>query len=87
LPAGQAAHTTIKEDCHVKDSHKRFSTGCAAQAPTVLSQAGTPKLLDIIEVVIEPVSVLCGRLGAFERNTLQTTIRSWQIALENLTTS
>ena len=26
-----------------------------------------------------------GRLGAFERNTLRTTIRSSQIALENLT--
>ncbi|MDP7348673.1 MAG: flagellin, partial [Phycisphaeraceae bacterium] len=46
-----------------------------------------PKAADIIEVVIEPVSVLRGRLGAFERNTLQTTIRSWQIALENLTAS
>lgn len=36
---------------------------------------------------IDQVSILRGRLGAFERNTLQTTLRSSQIAVENLTSA
>jgi flagellin len=40
---------------------------------------------EIIDVAIEQVSQVRGRLGAFERNTLQTTVRSQQIAMENLT--
>jgi len=42
---------------------------------------------DIIDQAIDQVSVLRGRLGAFERNTLDTSLRSQQIALENLTAS
>ncbi|MBI1336351.1 MAG: flagellin [Phycisphaera sp.] len=42
---------------------------------------------DIIEKAIDQIAVLRGRLGAFERNTLQTAARSSQIALENLTAS
>ncbi len=42
---------------------------------------------EILDVAITQIAVLRGRLGAFERNTLQTTIRSQQIALENLTAS
>jgi len=40
---------------------------------------------EIIDVSIDQIAVLRGRLGAFERNTLDTSIRSNQIALENLT--
>ncbi len=40
---------------------------------------------EIIDVAIDQVSQVRGRLGAFERNTLQTSVRSQQIALENLT--
>ena len=42
---------------------------------------------DVISVAIDQISRLRGRLGALERNTLQTTIRSQQISLENLTAS
>ena len=42
---------------------------------------------EIVDQAIDQVSNLRGRLGAFERNTLQTTLRSSQIALENLTSS
>ena len=42
---------------------------------------------EIIDKAIDQVSVMRGRLGAFERNTLQTSLRSTQIALENLTAS
>ena len=41
----------------------------------------------IIDSAIDQVALLRGRLGAFERNTLETTARSSQIALENLTAS
>jgi len=41
----------------------------------------------IIDEAIDQISLLRGRIGAFERNSLQTTIRSSQIALENLTAS
>lgn len=45
-------------------------------------EAGT-----IIDNAITQTSVMRGKLGAFERNTLQTNIRSLQIALENVTSS
>jgi flagellin len=41
----------------------------------------------IIDKAIDQISLMRGRLGAFERNTLQTAVRSQQIALENLTSS
>lgn len=41
----------------------------------------------IIDLAIDQIAVMRGRLGAFERNTLQTTIRSSQISLENLTSA
>ena len=39
----------------------------------------------VIDAVVDQVSVLRGRLGAFERNTLRTNIRQLQITVENLT--
>ena len=41
----------------------------------------------IIDDAINQVSVLRGRLGAFEQNTLQTNINSLNVALENVTSS
>ncbi|MCK4660492.1 MAG: flagellin [Phycisphaerae bacterium] len=40
-----------------------------------------------IQLAIEQVATLRGRLGAFERNTLQTNINQLQITVENLTSS
>lgn len=52
---------------------------------------GTPAQLnrasEIINEAIRQVAVLRGRLGAFERNTLQTNINSLTITMENLTAS
>jgi len=42
---------------------------------------------EVLDSAITEVSVLRGRLGAFERNTLQTNVRSLQTALENITSS
>lgn len=41
----------------------------------------------VVQEVITQVAVLRGRLGAFERNTLQPNIRQLQITTENLTAS
>jgi flagellin len=41
----------------------------------------------IIERAIKQVAVLRGRLGAFEKNTLQTNVNSLGVALENVTSS
>ena len=41
----------------------------------------------MLDAAITEVSVIRGRLGAFERNTLQTNSRSLQIGLENITSS
>lgn len=59
-------------------------------------QSGGPKALrtgnfngasEVLDEVITQVSVLRGRLGAFERNKLQPNISQLQIAVENLTAS
>lgn len=42
---------------------------------------------DVLEAAIDEVSVLRGRLGAFERNVLQPNVRSLQTAVENLSAS
>ncbi|MCB9844887.1 MAG: flagellin [Phycisphaeraceae bacterium] len=42
---------------------------------------------DILDRAIDEISVLRGRLGAFERNILQTNTRSLQAAFENLSAS
>jgi flagellin len=41
----------------------------------------------VLDSAITDVSALRGRLGAFERNTIQTNIRSLQIGFENITSS
>jgi flagellin len=41
----------------------------------------------ILEVAIRQVAILRGRLGAFERNTLETNMNSLSVALENVTAS
>ena len=53
-----------------------------ANALTASKQREASQILD---ASIDQISTMRGRLGAFERNTLRTTIRSSQIALENLT--
>ncbi len=41
----------------------------------------------IVEAAISQVSILHGRLGAFEQNTLNTNVDSLNVALENVTAS
>lgn len=41
----------------------------------------------VIETAIDEISTLRGRLGAFERNTVETNVRSLQAAIENVTSA
>lgn len=45
------------------------------------------KASDIIEQAISEVAIIRGRLGAFEKNTLNTNANSLGITLENVTSS
>ena len=45
------------------------------------------KASQIVNVAIQQVAVLQGRLGAFEKNTLETNSASLQVVLENVTSS
>jgi flagellin len=45
------------------------------------------KASQIVQVAIQQVAELQGRLGAFEKNTLQTNSASLQVTLENVTSS
>ena len=52
-----------------------------------LSQEKFKEASDVVDEVITQISMLRGRLGAFERNTLQPNINQLQITSENLTAS
>ena len=53
-----------------------------------LTQEGGPaKASKIVEDAIQQVAILRGRLGAFERNTLDTNVNSLSVTMENVTSS
>ena len=52
-----------------------------------LVEGGAEAASLIVDQSIEDISVLRGRLGAFERNMIETNIRSLQVGLENITAS
>ena len=54
---------------------------------SLVKEAGPPKAGKILEAAIKQVSVLRGRLGAFEKNTLETNVSSLNVAMENVTAS
>jgi len=69
------------------DSEVGFLNSITEGGSNSLVSGNAQNASKIIQTAIEQVAQLRGRLGAFEKNTLQTTIRSSQIALENLTAS
>lgn len=72
---------------HLGNSADGFLSSIASGGDNSLVNGKAREASQIIERAITQVSVARGRLGAFERNTLQTNIRSLQIALENVTSS
>jgi len=82
VAASRLGGTTISGIRYYLDSLKSGQTNAitgGAQAAARASQ--------ILDSAITDVSVLRGRLGAFERNTIQTNISSLQVGLENITAS
>jgi len=69
------------------DSTTGFLSSVASGGDNSLVAGNQREASEIIDVAIDQIAILRGRLGAFERNTLDTTFRSQQIALENLTSS
>lgn len=92
---GPRVNTNLQENIGVKAMHaERLGNslvGYLSQLKTgeaySLRSKQFKQASDIIDAVITDVAVLRGRLGAFERNTLQTNIRQLQITAENLTAS
>jgi flagellin len=64
-----------------------FLSQVVTGAEFAVDRGYTSKASDIVNEAIRQVAVLRGRLGAFERNTLQTNINSLSITVENLTSS
>ncbi len=58
----------------------------SGQTNSVVS-GSTSAASEVLETAIIEVSVMRGRLGAFERNTVQTNVNSLQIGRENITSS
>ncbi len=54
---------------------------------SLTTEAGPAAASKILEVAIKQVAVMRGRLGAFEKNTLDTNVNSLNIAMENVTSS
>lgn len=72
--------TTLEDARYFLDSLK-------SGQPNSLILGRAAEANQVLDAAITEVSVLRGRLGAFERNTLQTNSRSLQIGLENITSS
>lgn len=64
-----------------------FLSQIVTGAKYAVDRGYTSEASDIVNEAIRQVAMLRGRLGAFERNTLQTNINSLSITVENLTSS
>jgi len=69
------------------DYQDGYLSDLASGGKASLVSGKTATASNIVDQAINQVSVLRGRLGAFEQNTLQTNINSLQVALENVTSS
>lgn len=80
VAASRLGGTTISDVRYFLDS---IRTG---QANSLVSGRAQSAAM-ILDAAITDISVIRGRLGAFERNTLQTNVRSLQVGVENITAS
>ncbi|MCH8164898.1 MAG: flagellin [Planctomycetes bacterium] len=71
----------------VLNSVRYFLNSIKSGQPNSIISGKSGQAARIIEAAITDVAVLRGRLGAFERNTLQTNIRALQVGVENITAS
>jgi len=80
VAASRLGGTTIDDVRYFLDSIK-------SGQPNSITSGEAEKASKVLESAITDVSVLRGRLGAFERNTIQTNVRSLQVGFENITSS
>ena len=71
----------------VLEGVRYFLESIKSGQPNSLVAGGADEAAAIVDRAIDEVAVLRGRLGAFERNMIQTNIRSLQVGLENITAS
>ncbi len=64
-----------------------ITTGSGNSIPESFQRNDFSAISEIVQKSIDEISILRGRLGAFERNTLETNKRSLQAAFENLSAS
>jgi len=83
--AAEALGGVFKND--VANFLSSLQTGKANSLAAADSSRDYSTLSDIVEASIDEISILRGRLGAFERNVLEANSRSLQGAFENLTAS
>ncbi|HEX3355884.1 MAG TPA: flagellin [Tepidisphaeraceae bacterium] len=69
------------------DGDVGFLNDLVTGGSATLVAGDTQKASGIIERAINQVAILRGRLGAFEKNTLDTNVNSLSVALENVTSS
>lgn len=92
---GPQVSTNLQENIGVKSMQANkignnivgFLSDLKSGQPRALNTGNFQQASKIVEESITQVAVLRGRLGAFERNTLQPNISQLQITTENLTSS
>lgn len=64
-----------------------FLSQIASDGPYALTKGGAEQAQQIISEAVSQVAILRGRLGAFEKNALDTNVNQLSITLENLTSA
>lgn len=80
VAASQLGGTSIEGVRYFLDSLK-------AGGENAIVKGQSANATKVLESAINDISIIRGRLGAFERNTIQPNIRALQIGLENITSS
>lgn len=92
---GPRVNTNQQENIGIKAMHPNqlgnrlvgFLSEVGSGQNLALREGNFQQASNVINTAIDQVTTLRGRLGAFERNTLQTNINQLQITIENLTSS
>lgn len=92
---GPRVNTNQQENIGVKSMHPNklgnrlvgFLSEITSGQRFALREGNFQQASDVVNLAIDQVTTLRGRLGAFERNTLRTNISQLQITIENLTSS
>ena len=76
---------TVITDPNTSTTEIQFLNSVKSGAANSLSSKKFQNASSIIDSAIDEIASLRGRLGAFERNTIETNVRSLQAAIENIT--